>query len=389
MKVIYTAPNRAHHYRYASSLYKANALLVFVSGFSRLSPRAAFDEIKEKLTRADILQTLYLGSLKIGLPTKISTKLRHWAKIEQDLACRKFIKHADIFLFYNGSGLHTCKQAKQKGVITVVEAVNSHVEYQEQILKEEYNKLNIPWVPFPVTEKRRRIEEYNLADYILVPSEFVKRSFLEKGFDNKKILKVPFGFNQLNIQKNKLEKNVNSSFTILFVGSISVRKGVRYLINAFEKLQMANKKLIIVGPRAKTTGIADLKISKEIVFTGVLKGEALDAAYKNADVFCLPTLEEGMALVQGEALSYGLPIITTTNSGGDDLIEDGVEGFLVPIRDADAIHDKLELLSENTNVLTTMKLAAQKRATSLNGWEETGKNLCATLDKVYKNHKGN
>jgi starch synthase len=104
MKVIYTAPNRADHYRYASSLYKANFLLVFVSGFSRFSLKAAFHEIKDKLIRAYILQTLYLQSLKIGLPLKFSAKLAYWAKIEQDVACRKFIKHADVFLFYNGSG---------------------------------------------------------------------------------------------------------------------------------------------------------------------------------------------------------------------------------------------------------------------------------------------
>lgn len=385
MKVIYTAPNRAHHYRYASSLYKANVLLVFVSGFSRFSPRAAFDEIKGKLIRADLLQTLYLGCLKIGLPTKFSAKLAYWAKIEQDVACSKYIKDADVFLFYNGSGLYTCKKAKKNGVITVVEAVNSHVEYQENILQEEHERLNLPWTPFPISEKERRLKEYDEADYILVPSEFVKRSFLEKGFLEQKLIKIPFGFNNnINVAKAQVKQE---TFTVLYVGTISVRKGLRYLLEAFTKLDNLHKKLIVVGPTSKITGIENINIPENVHFTGVLKGKDLDKMYREADIFCLPTLEEGLALVLGEALSYGLPIITTTNSGGNDLIEDGVEGFIVPIRDAEAIHHKLELLSKNTNLLNRLKIAAQKRAASLNGWEETGKSLCAALEKTYKKHK--
>jgi hypothetical protein len=185
MKIVYTDPNRAHHYRYASVLDKENILAVFVSGFSRFSPRAKITEFKGKLFRVDFLQTIYLVSLKLGLSEKISSHLAFIAKKEQDFACRKFMNNADIFLFYNGSGLHTCQYANKKGLITIVEAVNSHVEYQEDLLKEEYQRLNIPWHPFHKAEKNRRLKEYQQADYILLPSEFVKRSFLDKGLPNK------------------------------------------------------------------------------------------------------------------------------------------------------------------------------------------------------------
>ncbi|MFT5254196.1 MAG: starch synthase, partial [Flavobacteriales bacterium] len=108
-----------------------------------------------------------------------------------------------------------------------------------------------------------------------------------------------------------------------------------------------------------------------------------------ADVFCLPTLEEGMALVQGEALSFGLPIITTTNSGGDELITDGHEGFIVPIRNAKAIHKKLLLLGSDKELLNKMKLAAQKKAATLNGWDASGTLLCQKFETLFLNHKSN
>lgn len=387
MKVIYTAPNRAHHYRYASSLNKAHFLLVFVSGFPRLSPRAKIAELKQKLYRADILQTIYVLSLKIRAFKKISDYLAYLAKIEQDFACKKFLKDSDVFVFYNGNGLSSCNYANKMGKITVVEVVNSHVEYQEDLLREEHKSLNLSWEPFHKKDKERRLMEYDAADYILLPSEFVKQSFLAKGFPEKKLLKVPYGF---TIPSQKESKNIqaHTTFNVLYVGSISVRKGIRYLIEAFKSLEILNKKLIIVGPMDAISGIEDIEITDDIEFTGILKGTHLEKIYQWADVFCLPTIEDGYGLVLGEALSYGLPLITTTNSGGIDLIAEGMEGFIVPIRDAAAIHEKLQLLSSDKKLLDKMKLAALSKAAGMNGWEESGIILCEKLETVFlKNRK--
>lgn len=387
MKVIYTAPNRAHHYRYASSLNKANILSVFVSGFPRLSPRAKITELKQKLFRADILQTVYLLSLKMRASKKMSDYLAYLAKIEQDFACKKFMKEADVFVFYNGNGLSSCNYANKIGKITVVEVVNSHVEYQEDLLREEHLNLNLPWEPFHKKDKERRLKEYEAADYILLPSEFVKQSFLGKGFPEEKLLKVPYGFT-IPVQKGNKNIQAHTTFNVLYVGSISVRKGIRYLIEAFKSLEIPNKKLIIVGPMEAISGIEDIEITDNIEFTGILKGTHLEKIYQWADVFCLPTIEDGYGLVLGEALSYGLPLITTTNSGGLDLITEGIEGFIVPIRDVVAIHEKLKLLSSDTKLLDKMKLAALSKAAGMNGWEESGIILCEKLETVFlKNRK--
>jgi len=386
MKVVYTAPNRAHHYRYASSLNKANILSVFVSGFPRWSPRARITELKQKLYRADIFQTLYLLSLKMRASKTMSDYLAYLAKIEQDFACKKFMKEADVFLFYNGNGLSSCNYANKMGKITIVEVVNSHVEYQEDLLREEHKSLNLPWEPFHEKDKERRLKEYDAADYILLPSEFVKQSFLAKGFPEDKLLKVPYGFT-IPAQKADNNAKAQSTFNVLYVGSISVRKGVRYLIEAFKMLEIANKKLTIVGPMEQISGIEGIMITDDIEYAGVLKGAYLEKAYQSADVFCLPTIEDGYGLVLGEALSYGLPLITTTNSGGIDLISEGTEGFIVPIRDAAAIHEKLKLFSTDSELLAKMKLAATKKVSSMNGWDASGIILCEKLETVFLKNK--
>jgi glycosyltransferase involved in cell wall biosynthesis len=309
------------------------------------------------------------------------------AKIEQDFACKKFLKDSDVFVFYNGNGLSSCNYANKIGKTTVVEVVNSHVEYQEDLLKQEYESLNLPWQPFHKKDKERRIKEYDAADYILLPSEFVKQSFLAKGFPEEKLLKVPYGFT-IPVQKENRPINGHTTFNVLYVGSISVRKGIRYLIEAFKMLEIPNKKLIIVGPVEQISGIEDMVITDDIEFTGVLKGTHLEKIYQWADVFCLPTIEDGYGLVLGEALSHGLPLITTTNSGGLDLIVEGIEGFIVPIRDSLAIFEKLKLLSSNDELLVKMKLAALEKAAGMNGWEASGNILCEKLETVFlKNRK--
>jgi hypothetical protein len=154
MKVVYTAPNRAHHYKYARALHKAGCLHAFVSGFPRINPLSKDAVLNGKLYHSDILQTLYIASLKGKAPGRISTWLAYLSKVEQDNSCRKFIKDCNIFLFYNGSGLNSCGYARESGAVTVVEAVNSHIDYQEEILKEEFTYLSLDWKPSLDREKK-------------------------------------------------------------------------------------------------------------------------------------------------------------------------------------------------------------------------------------------
>jgi glycosyltransferase involved in cell wall biosynthesis len=379
MRVVYTAPNRGHHYRYAAALQSAGHLHAFISGFPRLSPRAKVPaELAAKTHHADYVQTIYIASLKAKAPAQVSNWLAFMSKAAQDYACRKYVEDCDVFLFYNGSGLRSSRHAKRNGAISIVEAVNSHVSYQEDLLREEHERAGLPWLPFPVYEKERRLQEYEEADYILLPSDFVKNSFLEKGFPAHKLLKVPFGFENMAGSAPAPAKD-SDTFTVLYVGSLSVRKGIRYLLDAFARLQHPKKRLLLVGPDAHDGALAGTIIPPGVVLTGSLKGAELTQAYQSASVFCLPSIEEGLALVLGEALSFGLPIIATTNTGASDLFTDGHEGYIVPICSSEAILQKLQLLADNPEVLQQLSAASYAKAESLDGWQQTGHNLVSAL----------
>ncbi len=388
VKVVYSAPNRAHHYGYARELHKAGMLKAFVSGFPRYSPRAPIPEIGKALRRVDQIQTLYLASQKFGMFDWASDELAHWSKIQLDHGARSPLQGADIFLYYNGCGLHSARRFRQNGGITIVEAVNCHVQVQEQLMQEEFQRLGLTWTPFHHRETRRRVAEVEEADYILLPSTFVARSFLAQGIPAERLLRVPYPMQKVAgasevVPRPALDEGI---FRVLYVGSVSIRKGLRYLIEAFRQLKHPKKELWIVGPTTNTRGLENLSLPEEVKFLGVLKGNDLQAAYLKATVFCLPSIEEGQALVLSEALTYGLPVIATENTGIEDLMADGKGAMVVPIRDAAAIASWLNRMAEDGHLLADKRREALAIAVRLADPSKTTVILSTTLMQTFQQH---
>jgi len=377
MLVTYVAPNRSSHYPYALALARTGHLERFVCGFSRFSSRAPLPELGDKLLRADHVQNFYLASLRLGFPSGMCEELFYWSKIWLDWRATKKALCSDVFLFYSGSGLATLRALKSTQTRGIVEAVNSHVLVQERILREEYDRLGLPVRGFNRRDVRRRVQEFEQADGVICPSTFTRQSFVEQGMPPDRVRVVPFGVEVVPV--GECGPRPGDVFRVLFVGQINLRKGLRYLFEAFRKFKHPKKELWIVGPRTAQTGIEDLTPPEGTRFLGVLKGEALKQAYRSCHVFVLPTLEEGLALVIGEALSHGLPVIATVNSGAADLFSDGTAGFLVPIRSPGAIVEKLQLLADDSALLEKMSATVVARDMTMPTWETAGRKLVDAL----------
>ena len=384
MKVTYTAPNRAHHYPYAEALYRADYLHAFISGFSRFSPRAPLPSIGNKLKRHDFFQNLYLASLRLRTGYFITSRFNHLTNLRLDKASYKSAKESDAFIFYRTEGLTTTLRLKKEKINTVcvMEEVNSHIDNQCSILQEEYHKLGLGKYPEKIADHAMRLKTYETADHILCPSEFVRRSFLDRGFCPTRLLKVNFGFSPMQPATQTRVVEIKKCFRILYVGLLHYRKGLRYAIEAFKKLKHPNKQFIIVGGRSGVTGLERVSLPEEVVFTGTLKGEELNEQYRKATVFILPSLEEGLALVQLEALSFGIPILITTNTGGDDIIKDGVQGFIVPPGDTNALHEKLQQMADDRLLVEEMSGNALQTAYSYGSWDHAVKRLADILKPI-------
>jgi glycosyltransferase involved in cell wall biosynthesis len=226
------------------------------------------------------------------------------------------------------------------------------------------------------------LKAYETSDYILCPSEFVRRSFIEKGFAEERLLKVNFGFSAMKHSTEPVTDQAKECFRVLYVGQLHFRKGLRYAIEAFRQLKHPRKEFIIVGARSGVTGLEKIQLPKEVSFTGTLKGAELDQQYKKASVFILPSLEEGLALVQLEALSFGVPLLITTSTGGDDIITNGVQGFIVPPADAGALREKLQEMADNKQLLEKMSQQALQTAHSYGNWDFAVNKLAGMLRPI-------
>jgi glycosyltransferase involved in cell wall biosynthesis len=163
------------------------------------------------------------------------------------------------------------------------------------------------------------------------------------------------------------------SFEVLFAGQIGLRKGVPYLLQAFARLKHPNKRLTLVGAiHDDMRALLQRLPTENVVFTGALPQSALAARMSCSHVLALPSVEEGLALVQGQALACGCPVIATRATGAEDLFTDGVEGFILDDRDTDALTTRLQQLANDPALRERMSAAALERVKFLGGWDTYG-----------------
>lgn len=291
-------------------------------------------------------------------------------------------KTSDILVGWAGFSYKSFKKSKNHNIIKILERGSSHIEFQKNILLEEYKKFNLEF-KFDQKLIDKELEEYQLADYICVPSEFSKKTFIEKGFSDDKIIKIPYGVNLKNFYAKEKKDNI---FRFIYVGTISIRKGIIYTLKAFEELNLSNAELLLVGPVDHDIKpfITEFKKNNKIKFLGHHKQNELVNFYNNSDVFVISSIEDGFAMVILQALACGLPIICSENSGGADLIKDGKSGFIVPIRDIEKLKNKMNYLYSNKKKLTMMREFIYKDKNNYS-WEKYGEKVVSKYKSLCKN----
>jgi alpha-maltose-1-phosphate synthase len=208
----------------------------------------------------------------------------------------------------------------------------------------------------------RKQQEIQLADHIFVASSITKQSLLNIGVEIEKISVIPYGAPVDYFQPQPKQDN---SFRALFLGQMSPRKGIHYLLAAWRNLNLKDSELLLVGQNCYPPGWLE-QYSDICKYVPSVPHLFLNQYYSSASIFVFPSLIEGFGLVLLEAMACGVPIITTSNTAGPDIITDGVEGFIIPIRDVAAIEEKLEWCYSHPEELAEMGIAARHKAEELN-----------------------
>lgn len=311
-----------------------------------------------------------------------------------DWRASHYLKHsqADIFHGWTHEALRSIRVAKSKGMLTILERGNTHPLFSKKILEEEYGIYGVQ-NNFNVTDKNpfmkkfnhwryeldEALEEINLSDYIFVNSNFCKDTFIEYGVPEHKLIMIPRGFDPHQYTPRPRQKT-GEKFIVLFVGQLLLRKGIRYILEAWEDFSRDDAELWFVGG---VTDEVDYLVKEKMAVHSNIKcfGSVKNPSqyFQQASVFLFPSLDEGSAKVTYEAMASGLPCILTHNSGS---LADETNALFVPIRSSADIKDALNTLYhdfELRNILGGLAYKAIKTYT----WEHYQRTLIDAYSELY------
>ncbi|MEY4514871.1 MAG: hypothetical protein RLZZ450_6993 [Pseudomonadota bacterium] len=294
---------------------------------------------------------------------------------------------------WSGYAHRSLRWAKQHGVPTVLERSSSHILTQFEILATEHERLGVRWKQTAARWIDRDLAEYELADLIAVPSLFAKQSFVERGFAESRLLHAPFGTDLSSFSPGAKSDN---AFRVVYAGQLAIRKGIHDLIRAFQLAQVVNSELCLVGGATAETPVVLREAREGVRLVGHVPQAALVREYRAGTVFVMQSVEEGLAYVQAQAMATGLPLICTTNTGGEDLlrmsgdriavhggeIHEYPAGYMVPIRRPDLTAQCLRWLATDRDLLQSKRDAAISIAGRELGWGRYTETVVAGYDRL-------
>jgi glycosyltransferase involved in cell wall biosynthesis len=269
----------------------------------------------------------YRGFVEVG--QRFAKRVRNALRKEGEL------KGNGIFFTYDTGALEALEWCRERGVRSVVDQMDPN-RIEVQLVSEEEKRWP-GWttgrVEVPEEYFRRREQEWALADRVMVNSEFCAKALEQQGVPREKLVVVPLSYEPEQRPKEKKGRQASGGpLRVLWLGQVILRKGIQYLMEAARKLE--DVKFDIVGPvgiskEALATAPANMR------FHGRANRSEARGWYEQADVFVLPTLSDGFAITQLEAMAHGLPIVATPCCG--TVMSEGEDGFLVEPRDPESL----------------------------------------------------
>jgi len=381
MRVVQTVFGKFHHFHLARQLHERKMLVgIFSSYPSR--------KLRDQQIPMDMVHTfpyVHMAQLAAGRYVPGSGlargELSWWLALTLDAHVAGRLPECDVFVGISGSGLKTGRLAQKRGGKYICDRGSSHIRWADRMLTEEFKRWGQEFEGVFTKHIGREEQEYAQADAITVPSEFARRTYIEMGVPTDKIKKVPYGSDLSRFAK--VAEPATDSFDVLFAGQISFRKGIPYLLDAFAKFRHPKKTLTVVGSvLPEIARYLQGKSFDRVEFIGAQPQPRLKELMSRSHVMVLPSVEEGLALVQGEAMACGCPLISSENTGAEDLFDDGREGFIVPIRDSAAITERLERLAQDTGLRDAMSARSLERVASIGGWDTYGRDYIAALESL-------
>jgi glycosyltransferase involved in cell wall biosynthesis len=303
---------------------------------------------------------------------------------------RRWIRDCDVYWGFQGSCLESLRAARKTGITAVAEFSTAHVTMAIDVLSQEA-KRHPEWAStisnfhFPDWYRERLEQEPHAADVCIVASAYTRCSLEAVGIDSDQIQHLPLGADLG--QFRFVRRSAEGPFRILFVGGVGQRKGVKYLLQAFDRMRGAGVELTIAGPLP-----ADMRpltpYQNRVRLTGRLDPVDIVREMHQAHVLVLPSVFEGFGLVIPEAMATGMPVIASTHSAGPEIIREGQDGFVLEPDDVEGLAEKLELLRADRQRAVEMGVQAAERAREFS-WEAHSERVRQILELLATQRNAN
>ncbi len=378
MRISIAVHGRFHAVDLAAALLRCGVDVRLLASASRKSVARKFPLDRTRTFNRHLLLTHAARKIAGGEPPPVIEKrlkqmFGRWA------AKHHIAQHPDIVHCWSGVAEETMRACRDQSFCSMARG-SAHIRVQHALLEEEQRRtgrtLEMPsrWI----IEREER--EYEMAHAIVVPSSFARATFLERGVPAGKLRLVPLatratGFvaSAADITARVQRLHSGAKLRVLYVGMLSYRKGMHDMLDVVRRLG-SSMEFRFVGPLLPECSDFGAQTAAAARIDGAVPESDLPGVYAWGDVFVLPTIEDGFAVVLAQAQAAGLPIITTTNSGGPDIIHDGGQGFIVPIRDAQAIIDQLVWCNDHRADLAHMVEALHERPPG-RSWDDVARDF--------------
>lgn len=289
------------------------------------------------------------------------------------------------FFGYNTGCLEPIEFLGARGVPCIVDQIDPAM-VEEKIVLEERQRWP-DWEKdtdrIPEEYYARLSSEWKLADAVIVNSDWSKRALEQQGVPTEKLHVVPLSF-EPEAGDVPAERTQTGPLRVLWAGTVNLRKGFPYFLEAAQLLASKGFEFFVAGP-INLTDRALKTIPPNVHFLGRVTRESMARIYAKSDIYVLPTLSDGFGLTQLEAMHQGLPVITTPNCGA--AVRHGIDGFIVPARDANSLAQRLEWFAGNRKALREMSEQARLRARQF-GLSVYAENLNGVLETVRQQRPG-
>lgn len=353
MRVAISVDRPFHSVQLANSLAGKAASVGIYSSAPRRFFRGLDDTVRTHLVPSPLSIAGHV--LKAGIPASL---LRYDSVLFDALVKATMGVVPDLYAGWASQALITARSVKKRGGKFTLDRACPHRDFQEALVARESERLGVTYNPQPRWFRDRQLEEYELADNILVPSNYTARTFPDSL--QHKLVKAPLLGRCA--EPEFIRKEANAVFTVGVVGGSPVRKGYLYLLRAWKKLALPNAKLMLrAGDLTRFPVLRELLNSAPgVEFVGYVPN--ISDFYQKCDVFVLPSVDDGFGMALIEAMLNGCACITTSNTGASELISNGRDGIVIDPANEEQLAEAILRFYEDADLRTTIGRAARVRA---------------------------